>query len=132
MFLNPKEAALMTWWDDERKVDDDKITHPTDCSQWKDFNDNHKDSSQDPRNAQFALSTDIKVVLFRCRWIKQYQFNEIGLRVVDLQNVDYHDDPWVLASRVAQVCYMPDPHSILPQRRELSTGCPRKTAHYRS
>jgi hypothetical protein len=27
---------------------------------------------------------------------------------------------------------MPDPHSILPQRRELSTGCPRKTAHYRS
>ena len=23
MFLNPKEAALMTWWDDERKVDDD-------------------------------------------------------------------------------------------------------------
>ena len=27
MFLNPKEAALMTWWDDERKVDDDKIAH---------------------------------------------------------------------------------------------------------
>jgi hypothetical protein len=27
---------------------------------------------------------DIKVALFRCCWIKQYQFNEIGLRVVDL------------------------------------------------
>jgi hypothetical protein len=25
MFLNPKEAALMTWWDDEHKVDNDKI-----------------------------------------------------------------------------------------------------------
>ena len=35
MFLNPKEAALMTWWDDERKVDDDTIAHPADCSQWK-------------------------------------------------------------------------------------------------
>ena len=32
MFLNPKEAALMTWWDDKHKVDDDTITHPADCS----------------------------------------------------------------------------------------------------
>jgi hypothetical protein len=50
MFLNPKEATLMTWWDDERKVDDDKIAHSTDYSQWKDFNENHKDFSQDPKN----------------------------------------------------------------------------------
>jgi hypothetical protein len=28
MFLNPKEATLMTWWDDECQVDDDKIAHP--------------------------------------------------------------------------------------------------------
>ena len=28
IFLNPKEATLMTWLDDERKVDDDKIAHP--------------------------------------------------------------------------------------------------------
>ena len=27
---------------------------------------------------------DIKVALFRCRWIKQHQFNEIRQRVVDL------------------------------------------------
>jgi hypothetical protein len=33
IFLNPKEATLMTWWDDERKVDDDKIAHLTDYSQ---------------------------------------------------------------------------------------------------
>jgi hypothetical protein len=32
MFLNPKKATLMTWWDDESKVDDDKITHTADCS----------------------------------------------------------------------------------------------------
>jgi hypothetical protein len=58
MFLNPKKAALMTWWDDERKVDDDKIAHLADCSQWKHFDENHKDCSQDPRNVRFALSTD--------------------------------------------------------------------------
>ena len=52
---------------------------------------------------------DITVALFRCRWIKQYQLNEIGLRVLDLENLGYQDDPWVLASRVAQVFYMSDP-----------------------
>ena len=28
IFLNPKEATLMTWWDDECKVVDDVIAHP--------------------------------------------------------------------------------------------------------
>ena len=44
-FLNPKEAALMTWWDDERKVDDDKIAHPIDCSQWQRIDEKHKEFS---------------------------------------------------------------------------------------
>ena len=44
---------------------------------------------------------DIMVALFRCRWIKQHQLNEIGLRVLDLKNLGYQDDPWVLASCVA-------------------------------
>jgi hypothetical protein len=58
IFLNPKEAALMTWWDDERKVDDDVIAHPTDGSQWHDFDTNNPLFSSDPRNVRFALSTD--------------------------------------------------------------------------
>jgi len=33
IFQNPKEAALMTWWDNERKVDDDVIAHPADGNQ---------------------------------------------------------------------------------------------------
>jgi hypothetical protein len=41
------------------------------------------------------------------------------LRVVDLQNVGYHDDPWVLASRVAQVFYMLDPYSVLPTKKRI-------------
>jgi hypothetical protein len=58
MFLNPKEAALMTWSDDERKVDDDKIAHLTDYSQWQAFDEKHKDFSEDPGNVRFGLSTD--------------------------------------------------------------------------
>jgi phage FluMu protein Com len=58
IFLNPKEATLITWWDDDRKVDDDVIAHSADGSQWKDFDDNNKLFSSDPRNVRFALSTD--------------------------------------------------------------------------
>jgi hypothetical protein len=38
---------------------------------------------------------DIQVAMFRCRWIKQHQVNEVGLIVMDLDNVGYQDDPWV-------------------------------------
>ena len=48
----------MTWWQDERKVANDMIAHPADCSQWKDFDKNNKEFSEDPRNVRFALSTD--------------------------------------------------------------------------
>jgi hypothetical protein len=58
MFLNPKEAALMTWWDDERKVVDDKIGHPIDGTQWQCFDDKHKEFSADLKNVWFVLSTD--------------------------------------------------------------------------
>jgi hypothetical protein len=47
MFLNPKEAALMTWWDDERKVDDDTIAHLADCSQWQAFDAKYKPKFDD-------------------------------------------------------------------------------------
>ena len=57
------------------------------------------------------------MALFRCRWIKQHQLDKIRLRVLDLENLGYQDDPWVLASRVAQVFYMPDPQSnLLPKK----------------
>ena len=46
------------------------------------------------------------------------QLNEIGLRVLDLKNLGYQDDPWVLASRVAQVFYMSEPQSNLPSKKK--------------
>jgi hypothetical protein len=48
----------MTWWDDERKVVDDKIGHPADGTQWQCFDDKHKEFSANPRNVRFVLSTD--------------------------------------------------------------------------
>jgi hypothetical protein len=33
---------------------------------------------------------NIKVSMFRCRWMKEHQVNEIRLRVVDLQNIGYY------------------------------------------
>ena len=58
MIINPKEDALMTWWDDECKVVDDVIAHPTDGTQWQRFDDKHKEFSADLRNVWFGLSTD--------------------------------------------------------------------------
>ena len=50
-----------------RKVDDDKIAHPVDCSQWQRFDEKHKEFSDDPKNVRFGLSTDgmnIRMALF--------------------------------------------------------------------
>jgi hypothetical protein len=44
----------------------------------------------------------IQMAMFKCRWVKQHQVNDIGLTVVDLENIGYADDPWVLASCVWQ------------------------------
>jgi hypothetical protein len=58
IFLKPKEATLMTWWDEERKVVDDVIAHPAGGTRWQRFDDKHKEFSAEPRNVRFGLSTD--------------------------------------------------------------------------
>ena len=69
------------------------------------------------------------MALFRCRWIKQHQLNEIGLKVLDLENLGYQDNPWVLALRVAQVFYMPDPQSNLPPKKKTKHVVASKKQH---
>ena len=54
IFLNPKEAALMTWWDDECKVVDDVIAHPADGTPWQCFDNKHKEFNINPRNVRFG------------------------------------------------------------------------------
>ena len=37
---------------------------------------------------------------------------------MDVVNLGYQDDPWVLASYVAQVFYLPDPQTNLPPKKK--------------
>ena len=40
---------------------------------------------------------------------KGVEVDGYGLTIVDLNNIGYKDDPWVLASQVTQVLYVADP-----------------------
>ena len=47
-----------------------------------------------------------------------------GFTIVDLNNIGYKDDPWVLASQVAQVLYVADPakktkHVVVPRKQDI-------------
>ena len=56
--------------------------------------------------------SNIQIPVFRCRWVKHPKGVEVDsyeLTIVDLNNIGYKDDPWVLASQVAQVIYVADP-----------------------
>jgi hypothetical protein len=58
LFANPEDSELMCWHASSKRINDGKLRHPSDAKQWKDFNKNHKDFDNDPRNIRFALSTD--------------------------------------------------------------------------
>jgi hypothetical protein len=48
--------------------------------------------------------SNIQILVFQCHWVKHPKGVEVdgyGLMIVDLNNVGYKDDPWVLASQVA-------------------------------
>ena len=50
--------------------------------------------------------------LFRCQWVKLsgggVRKDEYGMTIVDLNNLGYRDEPFVLAQDVAQVFYIKD------------------------
>ena len=61
---------------------------------------------------ELDYGANIRIPVFRCQWVKHPQgvaVDNYGLTLVDLANVDYKDDPWVLADRVVQVFYISDP-----------------------
>jgi hypothetical protein len=58
LFANPEDAKLMSWHASDEHKNDGKLRHPADGKQWQDFNDNHRDFADEPRNVRFALSTD--------------------------------------------------------------------------
>src|SRR3989337_3699101 len=56
---------------------------------------------------------DFKVPLFRCKWVNVTRGGvqvdpHYGMKIVDLNNLGYTDEPFVLANYVAQVFYVKD------------------------
>jgi hypothetical protein len=53
----------------------------------------------------------VQIPIFQCQWVKHQQDVEIDdyeFTIVDLRNVGHKDEPWVLATIVAQVFYILD------------------------
>jgi hypothetical protein len=51
----------------------------------------------------------LQIPVFKCEWLKHQHGIEVdgyGFTIVDLRNVGDKDEPWVLASIVAQVFYI--------------------------
>ena len=64
-----------------------------------------------------------KVPLFRCKWVKLTGGGvkvdqQYGMTTLDLNNLGYRDEPFVLANDVAQVFYVNDMSSIPKKRRK--------------
>ena len=53
---------------------------------------------------------NFKVPLFRCQWVKLTGVtkDQYGMTIVDLNNLGYRDEPFVLAQDVSQVFYVKD------------------------
>jgi len=53
---------------------------------------------------------NFKVPLFRCQWVKLTGVtkDQYGMTIVDLNNLGYRDEPFVLAQEVFQVFYVKD------------------------
>ena len=70
---------------------------------------------------------EFKVALFKCRWVQGslgVTCDKNGFVSVDLRNVGYKTEPFVLAKDVLQVFYLPDTvrmtlHIVLPGKRRI-------------
>jgi hypothetical protein len=58
---------------------------------------------------ELSSGGNLRIFVFKCQWIKSSDVGNYGWTLVDLGNVGYKDDPWVLGERVAQVSYITDP-----------------------
>ena len=71
---------------------------------------------------EFDYRYDIKVPLFKCKWVNLLGDGvqvdpQYGMTTVDLNNLGYIDEPFVLANDVAQVFYVKD-MSTKPRKRK--------------
>jgi hypothetical protein len=69
----------------------------------------------------------LQIPIFKCQWLEHppgIEVDEYGLTIVDLGNVGHKDEPWVLASTVAQVFYILDlkdekKHFVVPGKQQV-------------
>jgi hypothetical protein len=60
----------------------------------------------------------LKVPLFQCKWVKiprGLKIDKHGTIIVDLNDVGYEDEPFVLAKSVKQIFYIKDPSLVRPR-----------------
>jgi hypothetical protein len=70
---------------------------------------------------------NFKIPLFRCKWIKLagggvHVDQKYGTTIVDLNNLAYRDEPFVLANDVAQVFYVKDMSTKPRKRKDKQTN----------
>jgi hypothetical protein len=71
--------------------------------------------------------SNIQIPVFWRRWVKHPRGVEVdgyGLIIVNLKTVGYKEDPWVLASQVAQVPYVVDAAKkskdvVIPRKQDI-------------
>jgi hypothetical protein len=69
----------------------------------------------------------LQILVFKYQWVKHphgIEVDEYGFTIVDLGNVGNKDEPWVLASTVAQVFYVLDlkdekKHIVVPGKQRV-------------
>jgi len=72
---------------------------------------------------------EFRVVVFKCLWVNgntRVRKDKMGFTLVDLENVVYNDDPFIMAKQARQVFYVQDPcdsrWSVVLQGRTTSMG----------
>jgi hypothetical protein len=69
----------------------------------------------------------LQIPVFKCQWVNHPHdivVNGYEFIIVDLRNMGHKNEPWVLASTVAQVFYILDPkdenkHIIVPGKQQV-------------
>jgi hypothetical protein len=69
----------------------------------------------------------LQIPILKCQWLKHPHGIEVdvyGFTIVDLGNVGHIDEPWVLASTIAQVFYILDlkdekKHIVVPGKQQV-------------
>ena len=56
----------------------------------------------------------LRIALFKCKWANNnfIKIDSNGVTVVDFRGLGYKNNPFIMASQVAQVCYITDPDNL--------------------